>query len=123
MYDMIERLTTLSVARGVGFASLAVFCVMVGFAGDTVNMLRSGGFGAFMIAAALFMKERNTLPAHYRRTEVWIMLDEHLRPPPDVAARMVTDARRTVLLRWALRAAWTAAFFLGAAVLFMLMAR
>ncbi len=123
MYDMIERLTTLSVARGVGFAALAVLCVMVGFAGDTVNMLRSGGIGAFLIAAALFLKERNTTPARYRRTEVWVMLDEHMRPPPEVAARMVTDARRAVLLRWALRAAWTAAFFLGAAVLFMLTPR
>jgi hypothetical protein len=121
MYDQIERLTTLSVARGVGFACLAVLCFMVGFAGDTVNLLRSGGFGALLIAVSLFIKARNTDPRHYRRTEVWIMLAEDMRPPADVAARMVTDARRLVLLRWSLRAALVAGFFLGAAVVFMVL--
>jgi hypothetical protein len=120
MYEKIERITSISVARGVGFATLTVFCFMVGFTGDTVNMLRSGGFGAFLIALTLLIKALNASPHNYRRTEVWIMLDEASRPPADVAARMVTEARRSVLLRWSYRAAWTAAFFLGAAVLFML---
>ncbi len=123
MYDQIERLTTLSVARGVGFACLALLCFMVGFAGDTVNLLRSGGLGALLIAISLFIKARNTDPKFYRRTEVWIMLAEDMRPPPDVAALMVTKARRVVLLRWSLGAASAAGFFLGAAVFFMLIAR
>jgi hypothetical protein len=123
MYDHIERLTTVSVARGVGFACLAVFCFTVGFAGDTINLLRFGGFGALLIAVSLFIKAKNANPKFYRRTEVWIMLAEDMRPPPDVAARMVTDARRVVLLRWSLRAASAAGFFLGGAVIFMLIAR
>jgi hypothetical protein len=120
MYDRIEALTSLSVARGVGFAALAVFCFMVGFAGNTVNMLRVGGFGALLITIVLYAKANNTSLERYRRTEVWIMLDEDQRPPDHIAAGMVCRARRLVLLRWSERIAWAAAFMLGAAVLLML---
>ncbi|MGL4636860.1 MAG: hypothetical protein ACRCWF_12830 [Beijerinckiaceae bacterium] len=122
MYDKIERLTTLSVARGVGFASLAVFCFMIGFAGDIVNFLRSGGIGALFIAIGLLIKARNSDARFFRKTEVWIMMSEDMRHPAERAAQMVTDARRLVLLRWSLRAASAAGFFLGAAVFFMLFA-
>jgi hypothetical protein len=122
MSEIIERYTTLSVARGVGFAALAVVCFMVSFVGDTANVLRSGGLGALLIATGLFIKARNADPRYYRRTEVWIMLDEHLRPPPELAARLVTDLRRLVLLRWALRSAAVAGLLLGAALIFMLFA-
>jgi hypothetical protein len=120
MYERIEALTTLSVARGVGFAALAVFCIMVGFASDTVNMLRAGGLGALMITVVLYAKANNTSPERYRSTEVWIMLDKDQRPPDELAAGMVCRARRTVLLRWSERSAWAATFLLGAAAVMML---
>lgn len=103
MYDRIERLAQISVARGVGFAALTVFCFMISFAGDTINMLRAGGTGALLITVALWMKAANANPQYFKRTEVWIMLDKPARPPDAIAAGMVTAARRAALMVWAYR--------------------
>jgi hypothetical protein len=117
--ETIYRLTALSIARGVGFAALGILCVMVGFAGDTVNVLRSGGFGALLVAITLLIKAENASPERYRRTEVWIMLKDSERPPQEMAGLLITRARRDVLLAWSHRAAWTSAAMLGASVVFM----
>jgi hypothetical protein len=121
MYDRIEALTTLSVARGVGFAALAILCFAIGFAGQPVNMLRAGGFGALLIAVVLYAKANNTSPERYRRTEVWVMLEKDERPPDEVAARYISRARRLILLRWSERSAWAATGLIGWAVLLMLL--
>jgi hypothetical protein len=120
MYETIERLTLISIARGVGFAALAVLCLMVGFASDFVNVLRAGGIGSLLIAVVLLIKAQNTSPETYKRTEVWIMLDPHERPPEDIAPRMVAEARRTILLRWTELSAWISAVFLAGAVLLLI---
>ncbi len=122
MYETIERLTLISIARGVGFAALGVLCLMVGFAADFVNVLRSGGIGSLLITIVLYLKAQNAFALNHKRTEVWIMLDPAERPPEDVAPRMVAEARRTILLRWSERSAWIAAAMLGLAAL-ILMAR
>ena len=120
MYDTVKRYTTLSIARGVGFGSLAVFCFVVGFSGDTVNLLRAAGFGSFLISITLLIKAVNSSQKNYRRTEVWTMLPEHDRPPTEIASRLVTTIRRKVLFQWSLGAAWATAIFLGTATIFML---
>jgi hypothetical protein len=122
MYDYIERLTTLSVARGVGFAALAIICFSIGFIGEPVNFLRASGMGALLVAAGLFLKALNSSTDRFRSTEVWVMLDKAQRPAPEVAARMVTDARRVVLLRWSYRAAQVAAAFIAASIIGSLLA-
>jgi hypothetical protein len=119
LYEKIEHLTAISVARGVGFGALTIICFMVGFASSPVNVLRAGGFGSLLICMVLYIKGLNCSPQDYRRTEVWIMLDKHEREPADVAAVMISNARRTALLRWAQGAAWAAASMLSVAVLLM----
>jgi hypothetical protein len=57
----------------------------------------------------------------FRSTEVWVMLDKAQRPAPEVAARMVTDARRVVLLRWAYRAALVSAACISTSIISSLM--
>ncbi|MGL4241884.1 MAG: hypothetical protein ACRCTI_12290 [Beijerinckiaceae bacterium] len=123
MFETIYRLTSLSVARGVGFAALGILCVMVGFAGDAVNVLRSGGFGALLVAVTLLIKADKATPESYRRTEVWIMLKETERPPREVAGTLIANVRREILLAWALRSAWASALMLGAAAFFILLRR
>jgi hypothetical protein len=120
MYETIERLTLISVARGVGFAALGVLCLMVGFAEDFVNVLRSGGIGSLLITVVLYFKAQNASVMNYKRTEVWIMLKPDERPPEDVARRMVAECRRDILLRWSERSAWIAASLLAAAALVLL---
>ena len=120
MYETIERLTLISISRGVGFAALGVLCLMVGFAADFVNVLRAGGIGTLLITIVLYFKAQNTSPASYKRTEVWIMLNPDERPPEDVAPRMVAEARRSILLRWTERSAWISAALLTGAVAAMI---
>jgi hypothetical protein len=120
MYETIERLTLISISRGVGFAALGVLCLMVGFAADFINVLRAGGIGTLLITVVLYFKAQNTSVENYKRTEVWIMLDPHERPPEDVAPRMVAQARRTILLRWTERSAWISAALLTGAVAAMI---
>ncbi|MGL5116127.1 MAG: hypothetical protein ACRC7C_12460 [Beijerinckiaceae bacterium] len=120
MYETIERLASISVARGVGFGALAVFCFMISFAGDTANMLRAGGMGALCIAMVLWTKAANASARNFKQSEVWIMLDRDKRPPEALAAGMVTEARKLVLTRWSHRAAVAAAAQLGGAVIWAL---
>jgi hypothetical protein len=120
MYEKIEHLTAISIARGVGFGALTVICFMVGFASSPVNVLRAGGFGSLLICMVLYFKGLNCNPRNYRHTEVWIMLDKHEREPSEVAGVMISNARRTALFRWAHGAAWAAASMLSVTVLLML---
>jgi hypothetical protein len=120
MYDKIERLTAISIGRGVGFGALTVICFMVGFASSWASFLRAGGLGALLICMVLAFKCLNSRPDLFRRTEVWIMLDKHERPPSEVAAAMISAARRSIMLRWAERAAWAAAIMLSLALFMML---
>lgn len=108
MPDIIRRLADLSIARGCGFASLAVACVMVSLAGNPPRVFEVGGLGALLVSLALILKAQNARPDHYKRTEVWIMLEKNERPPEPVAALLITAARKAALLRWAYRMAWAA---------------
>ena len=119
MQDLIRRLADLSIARGCGFAALAVACVMISLAGNIGSVFEAGGIGCLLTAMALILKAHYASPATFKRTEVWIMLDKRERPADDIAAVWITDARRFALLKWANRMAWAAAVLLGAAVLVM----
>ena len=117
MLDRLDQLAILSVARGVGFASLAVLCVMIAFAGHPAALLKAGGIGALLVTAVLMLKAHGASKLAYRRTEVWLMLEAHERPPDAYAQRLIASARRKALLRFALAAASVGASFLGASVL------
>lgn len=116
MPDIIRRLADLSIARGCGFACLAVACVMVSLAGNPARVFEAGGFGALLLSLALILKAHNARIDRYKRTEVWIMLEKNERPPEALAAEWITDARKTALLCWANRMAWAAAAMLAFAL-------
>jgi hypothetical protein len=109
MHDLIRRLADLSIARGCGFAALAVLCVMASLAGNSASVFRAGGTGTLLTAIALILKARYASVETFKRTEVWIMLDKNERPPEPVAALWITEARRVALLTWANRMAWASA--------------
>jgi hypothetical protein len=104
----IERLTWISVARGCGFGALAIFTLMVGFIATPATAFEAGGFGFLMMAAILWLKARNVDAVPYRKTEVWVMLDEPLRPPAAVAATLIAGVRREVMLHAARYSAFAA---------------
>jgi hypothetical protein len=49
MLQKIERLAYISVARGCGFAALAIVTFMVGLSGDMVSSLEAGGSLALLV--------------------------------------------------------------------------
>lgn len=113
----IARLASVSVARGVGFAALGMSCFMIAFAEQPYNLCRAGGFSALLISLVLLLKALRATGTDYKTTEIWVMLHKSERPPPALAATLVTRERRLALLRWSSRAAWLSALLLGLALL------
>lgn len=122
MLERLDRLATVSVARGVAFAALAIFCIMIGFAAHLPIFLKAGGIGSLLVTAVLILKAQTAPKTAYRRTELWIMLDDDERPSGEVAQRLITIARQNALYRFAYIAAIASAAFLGSSVLAQLVA-
>ena len=59
-----------------------------------------GPLAPFKLAALLLMAQRAPSKP-FRRTEVWLMLDEAERPPEPLAQRLLSGVRRAVFLRFA----------------------
>jgi hypothetical protein len=117
MAERIEFLAEVSVARGCGFAALAIATTMVGFAGDIRMSLQCGGYLTLIACLILMLKGLSSERKPYNHTEVWIMLEPEERPPRTIAQVVIGRALREVYLRFALRAAWIAAALLVMAVL------
>jgi hypothetical protein len=120
MEEQIRRYAELSVARGCGFAALAVATVMVGSASDLTLFFRSGGFGALLVCFILLLKASRVDRIPFKSTEVWIMLPVEHRPPPEIAAGLIAKARRRSLLRFAYGAAIIAGLELTADLVLVL---
>jgi hypothetical protein len=120
--EHLERLATVSVARGVAFAGLAIVCTMVGFAGHLPALLKAGGIGFLLVTAVLIMKAQSAPRTRYKHTELWIMLEEHERPPVELAQQLIAAARQNALYRFAHVGATVSAGFLGSSALAQLAA-
>lgn len=106
----IERLAAMVVWRGFGFCWLAITMSMSGLLFDVSLACRIGALLA--IGLALFLQLRAETYHRIKRideTEVWILLDESLRPPKAVARRLIVPAMRLELREKALYAAVMAA--------------
>jgi hypothetical protein len=121
--ERLEKLAALSVARGVGFAGLAIVCMMIGFAGHLPAFLKAGGIGFLLVTAVLILKAQVAPATAYKRTELWLMLEEHERPPGELAQRLIATARQNALYRFAYIAAFTSAVFLGSSAVTLVLAR
>ena len=65
-----------TVLRACGFGSLAIFCVMIGLSFEPRAAFQAGGFLTTLMAGILLFKAREALTKNYRRTEMWLYLDE-----------------------------------------------
>jgi hypothetical protein len=101
MEEIIRRTAYTSVMRGCGFGMLGIVTTMMGLANELVLALKAGGLGMLLMAFVLIFKASRVDRVSYKTTEVWVMLDKHERPPEALAARMVADARREAMLRFA----------------------
>jgi hypothetical protein len=117
----MRRIAYETVLRACGFASLAIFCVMVGMSFMPREAFQTGGFLTTVMTLVLILKAHEARTKDYRRTEMWLYLEKDQRPPASYAQwASATVLRETYLTfaRWTSIisiAMWVAALIFGIA--------
>ena len=102
----IDRLASMVVWRGFGFAWLAIATAMSGLIFDLALAFRVGALLALVLALAMqFKAETYHRIKRITETEVWILLGEEGRPPKALARRLIVPAMRSELREKALYSA------------------
>ncbi len=109
MEDM-RRIAFETVLRACGFASLAIFCVMIGLSFEPRVAFQAGGTLTMIMTGVLVFKAYEALTKNYRRTEMWLYLPKELRPPEAAAQQTTSAVMRETYLTFAL---WTSAIAVG----------
>lgn len=117
MEDM-RRIAFETVLRACGFASLAIFCVMIGLSFNPLVAFQSGGFLTTIMTGVLVLKAFEARTKPYRRTELWLYLPKEARPPEAVAQRLTSSLMREVYLNFALWSSVTSIVMWAIALLF-----
>jgi hypothetical protein len=116
----MRRIAYVTVLRACGFASLAIFCVMIGLSFIPRSAFQAGGFLSMLMTLVLVLKAREALTKDHRRTEMWLYLRKESRPPQASAQRTVSTLMREIYLlfaRWTAMISilmWTIALFFSA---------
>jgi hypothetical protein len=104
--EHMRRIAYETVLRACGFASLAIFCVMIGMSFMPKLAFQAGGFLTTMMCAVLMYKAYEANTKDYRHTEMWLYLAKEERPPAAYAQWASATVLRETYLRFAL---WTSA--------------
>lgn len=103
--EEFRRIAYEVVLRACGFASLGIFCVMIGLSFMPRSAFQAGGFLSMIMTLALVIKAREATNKDHRRTEMWLYLPKENRPP-------AAHAQRTIALimkeTYEMFARWTA---------------
>jgi hypothetical protein len=103
--DEMSRIAYETVLRACGFASLAIFCVMIGLSFLPRSAFQAGGFLSLTMTLVLIFKAREARTKDHRRTEMWLYLPKESRPPQALAQQMISNLMRETYLSFA---RWTA---------------
>jgi hypothetical protein len=102
--EHMRRIAYETVLRACGFASLAIFCVMIGMSFMPRLAFQAGGFLTTIMATVLIYKAYEARTKDYRRTEMWLYLEKDQRPPASYAQWASATVLRETYLTFAL---WT----------------
>lgn len=100
--ERMRRIAFETVLRACGFASLAIFCVMIGLSFNPRASFQAGGILTTLMALVLILKSREALTKDYRRTEMWLYLPKDFRPPEAYAQWASATVLRDTYLTFAL---------------------
>jgi hypothetical protein len=100
----MRRVAYETVLRACGFATLAIFCVMVGMSFMPRLAFQAGGFLTTIMAFILILKAHEARTKDYRRTEMWLYLEQDERPPETYAQWASATVLRETYLTFAM---WT----------------
>ena len=103
--DHLRRIAYETVLRACGFASLAIFCVMIGLSFLPRSAFQAGGFLTMFMTAVLVFKAAEARTKDHRRTEMWLYLSKELRPAKNFAQPAVAMVMRETYFTFA---RWTA---------------
>lgn len=103
--EEMRRIAYETVLRACAFASLAIFCVMIGLSFLPRSAFQAGGFLSMVMTLVLVLKAHEARTKDHRRTELWLYLSKESRPPQAVAQKTVSTLMRETYL---LFARWTA---------------
>src|SRR6266508_6730732 len=104
--DEMRRVAYETVLRACSFASLAIFCVMVGMSFNPRVAFLSGGTLTTLMAVILLLKAHMALTQPYKKTELWLYLPKDARPPETTAQWASSTVLRETYLTFAM---WTSA--------------
>ena len=107
-YDDIRNFAELSVKRGCGFAAMAIVTAMVGFSSEPWIAVRAGAVFVVIAAVILFWKGWSARTRNYRRTEVWLMIEDVPALPRERLQDMIGGALADVYFAYARQAAYIA---------------
>jgi len=102
--DRMRRVAFQTVQRACMFGALAIFCLMVGLSYDMRLAFKAGGTLTVLMAGILMYKAYEARRKPYRRTEMWLYLPKHYRPPDQYAQWVCATVLRETYLNFAL---WT----------------
>ena len=108
--DQMSRIARETVLRACSFASLAIFCVMIGLSFLPQSAFQAGGFLSLMMTLVLIFKAREARTKDHRRTEMWLYLPKESRPPQALAQKMISSLMHETYLSFA---RWTALLSIG----------
>lgn len=113
----VQEAAWLSVARGCGFAALAIATFMFAMSGNIAVALKAGGILSLLTSLVLLVRAWQAPHRPYKRTEVWIILEPDDRPQGAQAQALIGEALKRTYLQFASHAAIIA----GGLLLFSLM--
>jgi hypothetical protein len=102
--EHMRRVAFETALRACGFASLAIFCVMIGMSFMPKLAFQAGGFLTTIMAFVLVLKAYEARTKDYRHTEMWLYLEKDQRPPAAYAQWASATVLRETYLTFAL---WT----------------
>ena len=103
--EEMRRIAYETVLRACGFASLAIFCVMIGLSFLPRSAFQAGGFLSMTMTLVLVLKAHGARTKDHRHTEMWLYLPKESRPPQAIAQKTIALIMRETYLSFA---RWTA---------------
>ncbi len=99
--ETIRQIAFVCVGRAVGFGTLAIACIMLSFAFSPPTAFRAGALLALIMAGILILKAHYAGRQQPKHTEVWLYLEEGLRPRDAEARRRFAGVLRETYGRFA----------------------
>ena len=95
--DRIRQCAQISVGRGVSFGLLAVGTITISFIWDPLLAVRAAAILLTLQAAVLWLLGEAAFRVHYRRREVWLLLDRQHGLPEERAQQVISNIMRDTL--------------------------